>query len=76
MIGRPLVSVRDDANLFYLGLVSIILGATILVWSCRDYASRKGYPKWHGWLGVLSCLGLMILFLLPNRRGEDESVGT
>jgi hypothetical protein len=70
VIGRYICSASRDRASFSLGLALILLGAGIFVWACRRYAFSKGYPRWLGWLGLASCLGAIVLFLLPNRRKE------
>jgi mannose/fructose/N-acetylgalactosamine-specific phosphotransferase system component IID len=51
-----------------LGIVVSIIGAAIFVWACMNYAESKGYSKWFGLFGILSCIGLVVLILLPEKR--------
>lgn len=53
--------------LVYGLLIAVIVA--VLSWSV-EYAQRKGYPGWVGFLLVLflNVVGLLILFLLPERR--------
>lgn len=47
-----------------LGLV----GLGFFIWGCFNYAQGKGYPALVGLLGILSCCGLIILVLLPDKN--------
>lgn len=51
-----------------LGLVLALLGAGFFIWGCVNYADSKGYSKWLGLLGILSCLGFIVLVLLPDKH--------
>jgi hypothetical protein len=37
------------------------------------YARAKGYPRFLGLLGLFTILGLIALFLLPNRCKESDN---
>jgi hypothetical protein len=49
-----------------LGIVVTLLGAAAFIWGCMNYAEGKGHSKWLGLLGLLSCVGLIILVMLPD----------
>jgi hypothetical protein len=52
-----------DAFTILLALIS--LGFWI---AASSYLAQiKGYSKWWGAAGILSCLGLLLLMILPNR---------
>ena len=53
---------------------SIVIGTILwLVGSCY-YAMAKGYSAAVGLLGIFSWIGLLILFLLPDKtKGQDLS---
>jgi hypothetical protein len=70
ILGRPLCSVLDNRNATLLGGALVLLGTVMLVWASMRYASVKGYPRGLGWLGLLSGPGLIVLFLLPDRRKQ------
>ena len=53
-----------------LGLVLILVGAVLFIWGCMNYAVGKGHSKWLGLLGLLSCIGLIILVFLPDHHKE------
>jgi hypothetical protein len=58
----------------FLGLAVLIVGVAVLVWGCRQYAFAKGYPRWLGWLGILSCLGPVALYLMPKPLKEAGAI--
>ena len=74
-LGRPLCNVLNNAHATLLGNGLMLLGTVIVVWAAMRYAAMKGYPRWLGGLGLLSCLGLVILFVLPDRRKQAETQG-
>lgn len=48
------------------------LGVLVFVWGCMNYAEGKGSPKWFGLLGVLSLIGLLGLFFLPDQHKDGK----
>jgi hypothetical protein len=50
-----------------LGLILLLIGLGFFIWGCMNYAEGKGHPKWFGFLGLGSFIGLFILVLLPDR---------
>jgi hypothetical protein len=66
--GRDIPTSLLTALVFGL-LVAVVVA--VLSWSI-EYAQRKGYPGWLGF-GLVLCLnviGVLILFLLPERRAQ------
>ena len=53
-----------------VGLVLVIVGVILFIWGCMNYAVGKGHSKWLGLLGLLSCIGLIILIFLPDHHKE------
>ena len=51
-----------------------VIGLVFWVVGLMAYAESKGYSKWWGLIGLLSCCGLFILVLLPN-KWIDASTG-
>ncbi len=49
------------------GLLSLV-GLVVFIWGCFNYAQGKGYPAVLGLLGLLSCIGLIILVVLPDKN--------
>jgi drug/metabolite transporter (DMT)-like permease len=67
-----LINGRDVPTSLLSALIFGILVAAIvavLSWA-MEYAQRKGYPGWMGFLLVLflNIVGVLILWLLPERR--------
>jgi hypothetical protein len=50
-----------------IGLVIGIGALALFVWGCMNLALAKGYSKWVGLLGILTCIGFIILILMPDR---------
>jgi uncharacterized membrane protein len=55
-----------------LGLILILVGLVLFIWGCMNYAVGKGHSKWFGLLGLLSCIGLIILIFLPDHHKEGH----
>jgi hypothetical protein len=51
-----------------IGLVIAIIGLAFFIWGCVNYAQGKGYSSALGLLGLLSCFGLIVLVVLPDKR--------
>jgi hypothetical protein len=54
------------------GLIIELIGIVFFTWGCMNYAEGKGHSKWLGLLGLLSCIGLLILIFLPDRHRESK----
>jgi hypothetical protein len=54
------------------GLIIEIVGLLFFTWGCMNYAEGKGHSKWLGLLGLLSCIGLLVLVFLPDRHKETK----
>lgn len=50
-----------------LGLTIALIGGVLLIVGLSFYARAKGYHGAWGLLGLLSCLGLLILALMPDK---------
>jgi hypothetical protein len=53
-------------------LLCLPSGVCLFCWGCSNYSVGKGYSKWLGFLGLLSCIGLLVLMILPDRRKEFD----
>jgi hypothetical protein len=51
-----------------IGLVIAIIGLALFIWGCVNYAQGKGYSGALGLLGLLSCFGLIVLVVLPDKH--------
>ncbi|MFZ5867187.1 MAG: hypothetical protein ACOYXY_14980 [Thermodesulfobacteriota bacterium] len=56
-----------------LGILCLVVGTILFVWGCWSYAQGKGYHGAWGLLGLLSCVGLVILVLFPDRHKEPKT---
>lgn len=50
-----------------LGGVLGLTGLLVHVGGCMMYAEAKGHSKWIGLVGLLTCVGLLISLMLPDR---------
>jgi hypothetical protein len=50
-----------------LGWAVALAGSIAFIWGCINYAKGKGYPGVVGLLGLLSCIGVIILLVLPDK---------
>ncbi len=66
VVGRLLAMHNPDLAL--IALVLTLAGLVFFVWGCMNYAEGKGHSKWLGLLGLLSCIGLIVLVFLPDRN--------
>lgn len=66
ILGRFLINSGSGA----LGGLLVLAGLVSFIWGCSQYAKAKGHSPWWGALGVLSLIGLLVLFFLPDRHKE------
>ena len=52
--------------------ILFLAGVVFFIWGCINYAVGKGHSKVMGLLGILSCIGLVILVLLPDKNKEAK----
>lgn len=73
-LGVDIARLPDWASLgLVLGVIlGPLLGAVLLIIGLCYYAKGKGYSAALGLLGLLSCIGLLILALLPDKT-KDQS---
>jgi uncharacterized membrane protein len=68
ILGRFLYMSSTAVSIF--GLILMLVGVVLFIWGCMNYAVGKGHSKWLGLLGLLSCIGLIILVFLPDHHKE------
>ena len=51
-----------------VGYLVVLAGIVMWLWGCWNYAQGKGYPGFLGLLGIFSCIGLVILAVLPDKN--------
>lgn len=55
-----------------LGLLVRLTGGGFYFWGCYNYAIAKG---WNGWFGVflgLTCIGILVMVLLPDKDAKPK----
>jgi hypothetical protein len=68
ILGRVLITFMPALSI--IGLLLIIVGVVLFIWGCMNYAQGKGHSKWLGLLGLLSCIGLIVLVVMPDHHKE------
>ena len=68
--GRGLAYANEAAAI--PAMILTLLGAVFFIWGCMNYAEGKGHSKWLGLLGFLSCIGLIILIILPDHHKQTK----
>lgn len=61
-----LVQVVGNLSGGVTGVVLMLVGTGLLIWGLTYYARMRGQSPWWGLLGLLSCIGMFILLLLPK----------
>lgn len=64
IIGRALMESGSEG----LGVLIALVGLGVFIWGCSQYAKAKGHSPLWGALGILSLIGLLVLFFLPDRH--------
>ena len=54
------------------GLIILVVGVIIYLGGCMKYAEAKGHSMLVGLVGLLSCIGLLVLVMLPDRRRSSS----
>jgi len=67
-----LITGSPDVGLGLLATACLLGGLGLFVWGCMNYAEGKGHSKWLGLLGLATCLGLIILIVLPDHHKESK----
>jgi hypothetical protein len=70
LVGGMVANGKGGAAVF--GGIITLVGVVFLVGGCMNYAVLKGYSKWLGLLGILSCVGLIVLILLPDHHRKSR----
>ncbi|MGD9159653.1 MAG: hypothetical protein PVG39_14665 [Desulfobacteraceae bacterium] len=66
ILGRFLANNEGVISLF--GLLLQIAGAVLFIWGCCMYSKGKGHHGAWGLLGLLSIIGLIILFFFKDKH--------
>ena len=59
---------QPNTPIILLGVVVALTGTVLLIMGLSMYAKAKGQSGWWGLMGLLSCLGLIVLAVLPDKR--------
>ncbi|HEY1173976.1 MAG TPA: hypothetical protein VGH19_21605 [Verrucomicrobiae bacterium] len=70
-VGRVLTGVE---SLALIGFLMVLVGYIMFIWGCGCYAIGKGYSQFLGLLGIFSCLGLLILAVLPDKHKTPPGI--
>lgn len=68
LVGASVQRTADGGTLAMIGSIIVLIGLAVFIWGCCNYAEGKGYHAALGLLGLLSCLGLIILVVLPDKH--------
>lgn len=66
IVGRVMMMQGD--SMATLGLLVTLAGSAAFIWGCINYAQGKGYHWALGLLGLLSCIGLIVLVVIPDKN--------
>lgn len=69
----PLVaSAQSGGGLFAsLVLATRLVAAVLWVIGCDFYVRSKGWSRGMGILGILTCIGVLVLVVLPDKWGKE-----
>ena len=75
-LGVPGLALQGFGNAMHgvTGGLATLVGVGLLVAGLSVYARMRGHSPWFGALGLLSCLGMLILVLLPKRCFNCQAV--
>jgi fucose permease len=57
------------------GTIAIVMGCVIFAWGCSHLVAAKNLRREWSALGMLSVVGLAILWWMPARGGRQPSAG-
>ena len=66
-------ALTDVDGALVIGYMVVLIGVVLFIWGCMKYAQGKGHSEWFGFLGLISCLGLLILVFLPDRHKQSKT---
>jgi hypothetical protein len=69
LLGAPGLALQVAGNLTHgiVGNLVSLVGVGLLIAGLSSYARMRGHSAWYGALGLLSCLGMLILAVLPKK---------
>ncbi|MBB6249208.1 hypothetical protein [Rhodanobacter sp. A1T4] len=69
IVGRALA----QSGSVVIGGIILLAGFAVFIWGCSQYAKAKGHSPWFGAFGILSLIGLLVLFFLTDRYKEARA---
>jgi hypothetical protein len=76
ILGGIVPAIGSEGVVFrVLGGLMWLTGTGLQIWGCYYLAKGKGYHGAFSMLGVMCCLGLLILLVLPNKYGDARTSG-
>ena len=68
MIGAPGLLLQVVGNVLggSTGSIVTLAGCALLVTGLSFYARMRGHSPWWGALGIASCIGMLLLYVLPK----------
>lgn len=65
---------KVDISILPLLVGLAILGTVLIIVGCWKYIETKGYHGAFGLLGLLSIIGVAIIFLLPDKTKKVQTI--
>ncbi|HET7543256.1 MAG TPA: hypothetical protein VFK05_25455 [Polyangiaceae bacterium] len=68
-LGGPGLVLQGAGNVMHgvTGGLASLVGIGLLIAGLSVYARMRGHSPWFGALGLFSCLGMLVLVLLPKK---------
>lgn len=73
LIGFIVSQYIDIGTILWVAAILIYGGIILFIWGLWSYAIGKGYRGAWGLLGFLSLIGLVILFLFPDKNKSPKA---
>ncbi|MHC4313812.1 MAG: hypothetical protein ACYSW3_15250 [Planctomycetota bacterium] len=70
--GYYLVQTTQTCAIAILGLILLLIGISLFIWGCMNYAEGKGHSKWVGLVGLAGLIGLIVLAVLPDQARDGD----
>jgi fucose permease len=58
---------------YFGGVIGMVMGFVIFAWGCSHLVAAKRLPKWANGLGLLSLVGLAVLWWWPSGNQDAPS---
>jgi len=74
LVGRAMTSAGHDY--VAIGLILSLVGFAVFMWGCYCLVKKKGYHGAWTLFGLLGCIGLLVLLLIPDKVTGKTTKGT